>query len=1194
MVFGMEKKVAMARQLLVGPAVALLGCMACGQVIEREEFAEATVAGSGALFGEVPRERSGLDMSNDYADPRMWGELFLEFTLGAIGTGVAVGDYDGDGWPDIYVANKTGRDQLYRNLGGMRFEEVGELAGLLEAEGAWTQGVAFVDFDNDGWLDLYVCRFAAPNRLYRNFGNGRFEEVAERAGVAVSDASGMASFEDYDRDGDLDFYLQTNLLSIREGPSGQADYLFRNEGDGTFSDVTREAGISGSGQGHSATWFDYNQDGWPDLYVANDFSPADKLYHNTGGGAFVDALSIVVSRTPNSSMGADVTDLNRDGLIDFMVGDMATRSHEKDMRGMAKGREEASDPVSDPFSAQQYPRNAVYINSGMGPFLEGAELMGLAATDWTWSLRFEDLDGDGWDDLHVTTGMVRELHNTDLMKRVRGARSPAHRVRLLKDRPRLEERNLAFRNLGDFRFEEVGKAWGLDEMGISFGAAFGDFDRDGDLDLVYANYKKGVTLLENRSAPGNRLQIELEGVQSNRFGIGAVVTVEAEGRAQTKVLSLSRGYLSTSEPIVAIGLGEAVQADRVAILWPSGLQQELGPLEAGYRYRAREDGEEAQGGEARDRRVAFVEESRELKLLHRTRESFVFERKDQPFLPMRHNRVGPSLAVDDLDGNGREEVVVGGTPLDPLHIFRRAADGTMGEGVALRARTGRTNDGPILLFDANGDGRSDLLVTAGGVAKDAGNAAYQPVCLLNDDAGGFDPQRQYRLPQFPVSVGAVAATDFDRDGDLDLFLGGRVVPGRFPETPRSALWMNAGDGFDDVTSERAPELAGVGMVTAAVWADVDLDGWPDLVVATDWGRVRCFLNREGASLEEATEELGFDSAGTGWWNSIAVGDFNGDGRMDIALGNAGLNTGYKASETEPATLLYGRFEPGGDPFLIEGKWAAGRLAPRRSWEVLSKRVPGLTERFSGNDAYARASLEEVVGKAFLERAERWEASQLASGVLLSQAGGGYAFHAFPRLMQFAPLQGLVAADFNADGCLDLFASQNDFSPTPSVGRFDGGLGVLALGDGTGGFEALLPVESGILATGDMRAVALWDANGDAAPDLLLSRNHSSVLAYRNEGVGGGQALALRLGGKVGNQRAAGARVELVSASGKSQAREVQLGGGLGQSGPTVFFGVAAGDAPARARVRWPDGSWTEHEWPGGARALELEQPVGGR
>ncbi|HEY1848012.1 MAG TPA: VCBS repeat-containing protein, partial [Opitutaceae bacterium] len=449
------------------------------------------------MFAQLPAEVTGVRAENRYDDPRMWGVLNHEFEVGAIGTGVAIGDYDGDGLPDLFVVSKTEGCHLYRNLGGFRFEDVTEKAGVGGAPGVWNQGAAFVDINNSGRLDIYVCRFNAPNLLYINQGDGTFREMAHAYGLDVVDASSMAAFCDFDLDGRLDVFVQTNVLDYAGHPNGQRNYLFHNNGNGTFTNVTAAAGISGEAHGHSAIWWDFDGDGWPDLYVANDFAAPDVLYHNNHDGTFTNVLDSTVPHTPFSSMGSDLGDIAGDGFMDFLVTDMAATTHERDQRGMADSRGQTTEDEADAGHAPQYERNALYLGTGTGRYREAAELAGLQATDWTWSARLEDLDNSGRLDLFVTNGMHREATNVDLLARQASAETNAERVRVMRDSPVLAQSHLAFRNKGDLEFEDVSAAWGLGQKGVAFGCALGDLSGDGNLDIVYTNYQGGVTILRN-------------------------------------------------------------------------------------------------------------------------------------------------------------------------------------------------------------------------------------------------------------------------------------------------------------------------------------------------------------------------------------------------------------------------------------------------------------------------------------------------------------------------------------------------------------------------------------------------------------------------------------------------------------------------------------------------------------------------
>ena len=1148
------------------------------------------------MFVQLPPEATGVRTENRYADPRMWGELYQEFEGGSIGTGVAIGDYDGDGRPDLFVVSKTESCRLFRNLGNWKFEDVTEKAGVGDkgaAAGIWKHGVTFVDVNNDGRLDIYVCRFNAPNLLYINQGDGTFKEMAHAYGLDVKDASVMAAFCDYDRDGWLDVYITTNLLDNVRHPNGQRGYLFHNNRDGTFTDVTDRAGISGEGASHSATWWDYDNDGWPDLYVANDYGVPDKLYHNNRDGTFTGTLDRVLPHTSFYSMGSDLGDVNNDGLIDFLVADMATMTHQKDQNSIAQARERAVE-LDNSIAAPKYHRSALYLNTGMGRCLEAAYLAGIAHTDWTWSPRLEDLDNDGRLDLFVTNGFNRDP-NPDVYSRMMSAGSLAERNRIMYDSPVLVETHLAFRNLGDLQFENVGAAWGLDQKGVSFGAAFGDLGGDGNLDLVYSNFQSGVSVFRNDNDTGHRVMIDLRGTISNRFGVGATVRIESALGVQVRQLWLARGYSSSSEPAVHFGLGGDTSIRRMVVTWPSGHVQTFENLAVDRRFTITEPSGPAPAlpTEVNPPPAGqFTEVSEPTGLALRSREEPVDESSLQRLVPVRLNRRGPGLAVGDIEGNGRDAVVMGGTTLDPLRILRGAASGqfTGGDAPAL-ASGAEVNDGPVLLFDADGDGKEDLLVTKGGNSLPAGAPEYQPRLFLNDGHGGFRLAPVDALPPLSISAGAVAAADFDHAGRLDLFIGGRVLPGQYPLPPSSALLANRGGRFEDVTDVLAPGLREVGMVTSALWSDVDGDGWPDLLLTLDWGNVKYFHNNRGKGFEDWTEKAGFAAAGTGWWNSIAAADFNGDGRIDYVVGNLGLNTQYHADPAHPELLFSGDFKGDGSTQLIEGYHEGDRLYPWRSRRSLGAAIPSILKRFPRNEYYARATLGEILGEEKLAQARRFAATEFRSGVFLSQPDGTYRFEPLPRLAQISPLQGLVAGDFDGDGHADIYAVQNSYAPIPAVGRFNNGLSQLLRGDGHGHFTPVPVAESGLLVPGDAKALAVLDLDQDGWSDFLVSRNNNTTLAFRNNGVAGRHSLRILLRGPAGNPTAVGARITVELADGSAQTSEVYAGSGYySQSTAACFFGYPDANPPRNIRVRWPSGVTTEHGFPPNASTLTLSPP----
>jgi hypothetical protein len=730
---------------------------------------------------------------------------------------------------------------------------------------------------------------------------------------------------------------------------------------------------------------------------------------------------------------------------------------------------------------------------------------------------------------------------------------------------------------------------------VSFGSAFGDLGGDGNLDLVYANYQGGVSVFRNDADAGHRIMIDLRGTVSNRFGVGALVRIESALGVQVRQLALARGYSSSSEPAVHFGLGDDTTIRRLTVTWPSGIVQVFEHLPVDRRFTITEPAGPAPAlsvAEAPPPSGQFSDVSQASGLLLASREEPIDEASLQRLVPVRMNRRGPALAVGEIDGTGRTAVVLGGTTLDARRILQSTATGAFAAlDVAAIAAGSEVDDGPLLLFDADGDGKNDLLVTRGGNSLPAGAPEYQPKLFLNDGRGGFRPAPEGALPPLSISAGAAVAADFEHNGRLGLFIGGRVLPGQYPLPPSSALLANRGGRFEDVTDALAPGLRAVGMVTAALWSDVDGDGWPDLLLALEWGQVKYFHNNQGRGFEDWTEKAGFAAAGTGWWTSIAAADFNGDGRMDYVVGNVGLNTQYHADATHPALLFSGDFKGDGATELVEGYYEGDKFYPWRSRKYLGAAIPSILKRFPSNAAYARATLGEILGEGRLAAAQRFAATELRSGVFLSQPDGTYRFAPLPNLAQISPLQGLAAGDFDGDGHADIYAVQNSYAPIPAVGHFNTGLSQLLRGDGHGNFTPVPVAESGLLVPGDAKALVVLDLDGDGWPDFLVSRNANTTLAFRNHGVPGRHPLRISLLGPPGNPTAVGARITVELADGSAQTSEVYAGSGYySQSAAAGFFGYADSNPPKRIRVRWPSGMETIFDGPPQSATLRFSAP----
>ncbi len=1171
------------RPLLCGVLIALLPSARASNEITPTPFSPASQSPGGPLFHSMSPTVTGLSVDNAYDDPQMWASRYRAFMGGGMGSGVAAGDFDGDGLVDLYVSTKTKPGRLFRNLGGWKFADVTAQAGLAEETSLvgwlkgiggdksviWRQGAVFVDVNNDGWLDLYICRNAAPNLLYINQGNGTFKEEAQARGLDVNDGSVIGAFSDYDRDGWLDVFILTNQVDGTE-PGGRPDRLFRNTGDGRFVEVTAGSGMSGPTFGHAAVWFDYNGDGWPDLYVANDFSGPDRLYRNNQNGTFTNVIDNVAPHTPYSSMGADTGDINNDGRIDLLVADMATTTREKDRRGLAASRNDVLATASSVQAAPQYMRNALLLNAGNGLFREAASWAGVDATDWTWSIRFEDFDNDGWTDLHVTNGMVREANNSDLLAEMMRALSDTQRIAAIKKSPPLDEANLAYRNNRGEGFVPVTDEWGLGEVGVSFGAATADFDNDGDLDLVYLNYNGGLSVFRNDVAGQNRVQIRLRGTHSNRYGVDATVRVESSSGQQTQIMTVARGYTSGSELVAHFGLGQDTKIKRLTIEWPSGRTQQFSELDANFAYLVTEP-EESSSVETAAPAPLFRAGSEKLGLTITDESRIAFPEKEQAFIPFRTDRRGPGVAIGDVDGDGHPDLLLGATTGSPARLLRWNGERYAEQPVAGLPR-GKVEDGPPLLFDVDGNGTRDLLVTKASAASPSWPAAFQPILYANDGRGTFRPTDV--LPPLAINVGAAVAADIDGDGDLDLFLGARSVPGRYPEKPDSVLLRNDGGRFVDLAGA-SPDLQRAGLVTSALFRDIDQDGRPDLIVALEWDHVRCFRNTGDGRFVDITDEIGFASGGRGWWTSLASADFNGDGRPDFAAGNVGLNTTYRASPQHPAVLFYGDFARNGTRLIAEAVHDGDQLYPLRPRADLGARLPFILRQYPKNNDFARATMTEVFGEKALASADVHRADNFSSGVFLSQPDGTYRFSAFPRIAQIGPMQGIVAGDLDGDGFADVAAVQNTDAAAP---RFDGGVGIFLKGRADGGFDALDPIHSGILVPGNARALVLLSRPDAGRPDLFLTRHGDTTQLLANEA--DARWIHITLVGPTGNADAIGARVQLIYERHRPTHHEIGLGGGWwSQSAPGIIAAIPPGDSLRAAAVTWPDGHVSRHDAP---------------
>ena len=1205
------------------PDVGLLG-----RQKEMEEFSlTSRVANESpkTLFSEVPESESGvrfvLEKQDGSKDPLKKNPFFVTRRHAR---GVCAGDFDGDGWDDLFFAHPYGGHQLFRNLGGLKFEDVTDEAGLSEVfSDHWAVGCGFVDIDGDGLLDLFVAGTGDRNLVLRNLGKGKFKEVSKSLGLDRTGASVQMVFADYDRDGDLDAYLVTNRLTDKpisesgfkvEGTlsngrfeveekyrevfnlvhhptekaravrAGEYDLFYRND-DGQFKEVGKELGLEGADEGLAAVWFDYDRDGWIDLYLANDFYGPDRLYRNEQGKGFRDMTKEVLPHVPWFSMGIDQGDVNNDGWIDLMTTDMAGSNHYKSKIGM--GDMEKDGWFLRTAYPRQYMRNSLFLNTGGKAFLEVGQMTGLAGTDWTWSVKFGDFDNDGWIDLLGTNGMTQDRTNSDLLNQANALKTDQAKNEFWKKVPPKKDENFVFKNLGGLGFEKVSKKWGFADFGVSYGVALADFDRDGDLDAAVASMETPYRLYRNNSSSGSSVSVLLEGADRNRWGIGATVQVVTEMGSHWRTLASSQGYASANSPVLHFGLGKARKIECLKVTWPRGEVQEFENLSVNKRFVIRQPAKGAPVKEELAQSTVFEMTGGAFADAPSHKENVLDDYAIQPLLPYRPSRLGPGMAAGDVDGDGDSDLFLGqgsGSAPSLLIASGKGSFSRLPQKFFEAPEVLPFEDMGALFLDADSDRDLDLYVVSGGYAPNLSPLYLRDRLYLNDGKGEFAIGLA-NTPNLRDSGGSVSACDFDRDGDLDLFVGGRVTRGKYPEIPGSSLLLNQGGKFADITDTLAPGLRNTGMVTSSLWSDFDGDGWSDLVLTTEWGPVEFWKNEKG-KLVDRTKEAGTANR-LGWWTSVAHADFDNDGDLDYAVGNMGLNTKYHASPENPYLAYWGDVDGSGKSRFVEACKENGHVYPVRGKSCSTRAIPSLATKFQTFHAFAQAGLSEIYQPEILNRTRKLEINELASGLLINSGKGTFTFRELPRLAQTAPIFGMAFSDFDGDGFDDLALAQNFFPMQPETGRLNGGAGLLMLGDGKGGFAPLMERESGILLPDDGRALLIDDLNGDHRPDLLASGNLARPKAFVNRS-GRGVPIRLKLSGSPGNLRAAGSRILLRYRSGREKVCQLTLGSSyLSAPEPQLFFVQLPGNPVEEAIIRSPLGKETAHSLKGASGIVRI-------
>ncbi|MEM7107247.1 MAG: VCBS repeat-containing protein [Bacteroidota bacterium] len=1039
------------------------------------------------------------------------------------GGGVAIGDINNDGLADVYLSSNLYSNKLYLNRGDFKFQDISESAGVLANKGYKT-GVSMADINGDGWLDIYVCRDAHSDRslrtnlVYINNGDLTFSEKALELGLVDHSYSTQAIFFDYDLDNDIDIYLvnhpndfdkairvrmkNMNGTTVRntdpEAPFF-SDRLFKNV-DGKFVDVTLASGVGNHTYGLSASITDINHDGYPDLFIANDFVEPDQFMINNGNGTFTNQIDKYLGHMSNSSMGSDFGDINNDGLEDLLVLDMLAKDNYRQKLMSTPMVYNRVQMLLRYDYKHQIMRNMLHLNNGDRKFSEIGQLTGLSNTDWSWGALLVDLDNNGLNDALITNGIKKDMTNldyidfkTDSIQRARLQNQEAITLENWREWvdyiPSHKLANYIYKNEGDLKFKDVSSLWGFTDKAFSNGVAYGDLDNDGDLDLVMNNLEDTVYVYRNNlnDLPDNNyIRFKLKGPLGNSQALGTRIDVFENGTRQTRSVFNVRGFLSSMEPVIHFGVGSANQVDSVHVQWTDGYTSTLKALNSNQVVKLDYDNiERVLSGPQTEAPVSTLfTEAGIVSYKHRENDFEDFRR--EPMLPQVYSRNGPYLTTGDINNDGRMDLFVGGSAGYPGLFLIREEGGFTRLTPKTIAADAEHEDTGVLLFDADNDGDLDLYVVSGGSEKPSSTGFYQDRIYFNQDNG--QNWIKQPLPELKFSGSVVKSADIDQDGDLDLFIGGRIIPGDYPYPPESVMLENVNGKFS-IDEDWSRSVKKIGLLTDAEWTDYNKDGFPDLFLVGEWMPPQLLLNSNGKLFENVSSDVGLTQF-TGWWQSLSVNDIDSDGDYDLVVGNHGQNSRYVAGPEEPLEVFANDFDNNGDHEFIITYFNQGERWPLPRKEVLNKVVTAFEKDFVQFEKYAQAKVEDLID---IDQSLQLKAEYMASSIFLNEEDG-FIRRDLPIQTQFSPVSDILVSDFNEDGLVDILTVGNFYFNDVEQGPFDASSGTVLINRGEAEFEAMMISSSGL--TADKEARRLCKIEVGAHQFIVVGNNNDYLQSFK--------------------------------------------------------------------------------------------------